>query len=118
MPGGLHQKTTIGDGERASNPARQPGKDNGFNYIAHQLSALEKQGFEGGGLEDELGDYGEDNDLMAMEEELNGEENEDGAGQDTFEITLSINFDEEDKNTLSLNLLQLFQADSSAKCYQ
>lgn len=116
-PGGLHQNRPFQSVGGIGSPARQPGQDNGFDYQAHQQPNLEDHVFEGG-MGDALGDYGDENDLMAMEEELNGDENEDGAGQDTLEITLSINFDEEDSNSLNLNLLQLFQADPGVKCYQ
>ena len=58
------------------------------------------------------------NDLLAMEEELNANENEDGGKDETFEITLSICFDEDDKNTNNIDLMQLFQADAGLKCYQ
>jgi hypothetical protein len=80
-PGGLHQNSqnndSVGD---TINPARQPGLDNGFDFQTHQHSAQNDQVFEGG-MGDALGEYGdEDNDLMAMEEELNGDENEEGAG--------------------------------------
>ena len=54
-----------------------------------------------------------------MEEELNNaNQNQDNSAQDTFEITLSINFDEDDDNKLNIDLNKLFQTDPSLKCYQ
>lgn len=61
-----------------------------------------------GGLGDNLGLDGEDN-LLAMEEELNfAGSSKDGLSQDTFEVTFSILFDEDDDNKLNLNLAELF----------
>lgn len=117
QPGGFAQKpqqkrTDYGFGGLAAEP---PGEDNGFDYQDNQNAFEDRFG---GGMEEALG-YDQDDNLLAMEEELNNaNQNQDGGAQDTFEITLSIVMDEDDPNTLGLNLHQLFGGDPDKKCYQ
>lgn len=62
------------------------------------------------GIGDSMGLDNEDN-LLAMEEELiNAGNNGAGDAQDKIEITFSIVFDEDDDNTLQLDLVHLFEA--------
>jgi len=58
-----------------------------------------------GGIGGAMGLDDEDN-LLAMEEELG--QAKDGTATDTFEVTFSIAFDEDDPNSLNLNLADLF----------
>lgn len=64
-----------------------------------------------------MGLENEDN-LLAMEEELNMVgPNKNGSAQDTFEVTFSITFDEDDDNKLNLNLAELFEAPADKGIY-
>lgn len=76
----------------------------------------------GGGLGDAMGlnDNGGSNDYLAMEEEMMGlggagDQLRDPSGipGETLSITVFIGLDEDDSNSLGLDLRQLFQADGS-----
>ena len=92
--------------------------EDGFDYDEggnnNEPSPFEDQQM--GGMENALGIGDEEDELLAMEEELNNA-NQNQEGQDTFEVTMSIVFDEDDENTLNLDLKQVFQADQDKKCY-
>lgn len=85
-------------------------EDNGFDYEDGDQAA-DQNVFEHpdmGGLGNAMGFEGEDN-LLAMEEELNNAGgNNDGQAQDSFEVTFSITFDEDDDNKHNIDLVQLF----------
>lgn len=86
-------------------------EDNGFDYEDgngnNGQNAFEDPAM-GGGFGDAMG-LDEGDNLLAMEEELNNAGgNRDGSAQDTFEVTFSITFDEDDDNKFNLNLAELF----------
>lgn len=116
QPGGFAQQRPkqgrdFNFGGLAAEPA---GEDNGFDYQDNPNVFHDPFG---GAMDEALG-YDQDDNLLAMEEELNNaNQNQDGGQQDTFEITLSIVMDEDDPNTLGLNLLQLFGGAPDKKCY-
>lgn len=114
---GFEEDTSNNKGLDLNGLAADPsGQDNGFDYQENQQNAFEDDRF--GGMDQDFGLDQEDN-LLAMEEELNNaNQNVDGGAQDTFEITLSIVFDEDDNNSHKLNLNDIFQADPKHKCYQ
>ena len=75
--------------------------DQGFDYDEGTNNAFDNTHM--GGLGDAMG-LEDEGDLDAMEAALNDA----GPGKDTFEVTFSITFDEDDENTLNLNLAEVF----------